>query len=131
MRGLLAVPLVVAGIGLIAWAAFAAAGWTFPVRAVLVSAGIGIVSGELALVPLLLAKHGSQATMSQAGLAGTTVQLLVGIGMAAVAIMGRFPLGGSLIYWLLLFYWVTLMVVVVAYVRAVKAAPMTPPAVKS
>lgn len=131
MRGWLAVPLVVAGIGLIAWAICSMAGWPLPVREVLVSGGIGLISGELALVPLLLARHGSQATISQAGLAGTTVQLLVGIGMAAVAIMGRFPLAGSFIYWLMLFYWVTLMVVVVAYVRAVRSAPVTPSAVKS
>lgn len=131
MRALLAVPLVVVGIGLLSWLTCAAAGWVLPVREMLVGGGIGIISGELAMVPLMLSRHGSQAAVSQAGLAGTVVQLLTGIGMTAVAIMGRFPLGSSFIYWLLLFFWVTLMVVVMAYVRAVKAAPMPPPAVKS
>jgi len=130
MRALLAVPLgmvlVVGG----AWMVYAAGGWRLPVREIGVAAGVCLISGELALIPLLLSRHGSQAGVTQAALVGTVVQLLAGVALSAVAILGKFPLGSSFIYWLMALYWATLGIVVMVYVRAVKAAPAASSAIK-
>lgn len=131
MRAMLAVPLVMLLIVGGAWAIYMVGGWRLPVREMLVAGGTCLISSELALIPLLMSRHSSQMAVMQSGLVGTTVQLLVGVVLAAVVILGQYPLGSSFIYWLMALYWVTLAIVVLVYVRAVKAAPAGSSVIKS
>jgi len=130
MRALVAVPLVLILVVGGAWIVYAAAGWNVPAHEILIAAATCLISGELAMAPLLLSGRDSQLAVSQAALVGTMVQLLAGVALAAVVILGKFPLGTSFIYWLMALYWVTLAVVVVVYVRALKSAPAAPSAAK-
>src|SRR5258705_169746 len=82
-----------------------------------VAVGLGIV----VLAPLMLAGGASQAFVSQAALVGTMIHLMGCLAGAAVMLMVvRMP---AATYWILAFYWATLVALVVAFTRAIKAAP--------
>ena len=125
MRALVIVPLLVAGAAVVGYFACALAGIDSHARELIAAAVACVVAAEAGIVPLLLARGASQATVSQVGLVGTLVHLLVAISIAAVLhLMVR--LGAAVLYWMLPFYWITLVVLVVVFVRAVKAAPVKP-----
>src|SRR5437016_2273116 len=95
-----------------------------PTSTILLAGGICLISDEIALIPLILARKGNQLAVSQAGLFGTIIQLLVSI-TAAGAVLMRFPnVSGTFVYWLFAFYFVSLIVLVVTFVIAVNKAPM-------
>ena len=85
MRALVAVPLVLILVVGGAWIVYAAAGWNVPAHEILIAAATCLISGELAMAPLLLSGRDSQLAVSQAALVGTMVQLLAGVALAAVA----------------------------------------------
>lgn len=82
-----------------------------------------LIAGGGATVPMLLARHADQGVVSQAALVGTIVQLFASIGIASVAVMGHVPLGPAFLYWLLGLYWITLIGLVIAFIRCVRSAP--------
>jgi hypothetical protein len=80
---------------------------------------IACIAGAL---PVILARSAAQLGMSQAALVGTAVHLLVGISLAATVILGRFGLGASFLYWLMAFYWISLIALVACFARLIRAA---------
>src|SRR5690349_16885230 len=82
-----------------------------------------LVAGELAAIPLLLTRGGSQASVAQSALVGSVVHLFVCIGVAGVIIFGHLGLGPTYLYWLLGFYWITLIALVVVFARSIRSAP--------
>lgn len=82
-----------------------------------------LVAGELAAIPLILTRGGNQASVAQAALVGSVVHLFVCIGVAGVIIFGHLGLGPAYLYWLLGFYWVTLIALVVVFARSIRSAP--------
>jgi len=124
MRALLIVPVVIlltAGAG---WGIVAAVQAPVSVKELVMAALACLAAGELAMVPLILARNTTQATVSQAALAGTVIHLLASIALAGGAMLVIHP-AAAFVYWMLGFYWVTLIVLVVAFVRAVKSAPVS------
>ncbi len=91
-------------------------------REMLYAAVALLAASELALVPLLLSKGATQGPVSQAALLGTGVHMLVAMG-GGFAVASAKHLLQPFIYWLCVFYWMTLIVVSVAGVKAVRLAP--------
>src|SRR5258708_6671752 len=93
----------------------------------LVAAAIATLLGaSLALVPKFFARGGTQQAVMQAALIGTSVHLFACIIVAAVASFSIKP-GIAFTYWLLAFYWTTLLGVAIVYVKAVRRAPTGAP----
>jgi hypothetical protein len=79
---------------------------------------ITLVSANLSMVPLAIVRKGSTVAIFQAGFGGTVLHLFLTIGMGAAAHAMRLVGERSLFVFLLLgFYWISLMLVVVAMIR--------------
>jgi hypothetical protein len=99
------------------------AGWNPRPRAMAFAAAAAIVAGGLAFVPQMLARGASQAAVAQAALLGTVIHLMGCLaGAAVMLLLVRIP---AATYWMLAFYWATLVALVVGFTRAVKSAPVT------
>lgn len=124
IRTLVLAPLVVllAGAGGVAACRWAGVG--VDLRAALAAAATSLVVCELASAPVMLARRSAQAIVAQAGLVGTVIHLFGHVVVAAVVILGKLPLGQSFIYWLMAFYWVTLIAMAAAFAVAVRQAPV-------
>ena len=123
MRTLLLIPAMLiltaaGGMGLCG-----ALGWTVSTAAMTTAGAIVLTASVLALLPVLLARHATQLGMSQAALGATMIHLFASVGAAAVVVMGNIAVGSGFLYWLMAFYWMTLIALVVILVRAVKSAP--------
>jgi hypothetical protein len=129
MRIVLLVPLALiltAGAGWIVCRGF---GFGFVVRDVIAAGLICLISADAAMVPLILTRHARQGAVAQAALVATMVHLMLSGAFAAVVFLAKVPpgIGPSFLYWLLTFYWISLIVVVIGCVRAVKSAPADQP----
>jgi hypothetical protein len=124
MRALILIPIVVIAVAAGGYAMVHALGDGVELRSLLV-AGIGsLLAGELAAIPLLLTRHSAQPAVAQAGLIGTLVHMMGNLGIAAVVLLGKMPVGSSFVYWLMAFYFPTLIVLVIAFAKALKSAPV-------
>ena len=113
--------LVTAGAG---YALCAAAGWDPRPGAMAFAAATALVTGAIALLPVILARGANQATVAQAALVGTVIHLLGCVAGAAVMLLVlRLP---AAMYWILAFYWATLIALVIGFTRAIRTAPITP-----
>jgi hypothetical protein len=115
---LIAVVVVAAG----GYALCAAAGWNPRPAAMATAAAAALAAGAAGLVPLLLSRGAGQAAVSQAGLVGTVVHLF-GCLAGAMVLLFVLKAGTPAMYWVLAFYWATLMALVLGLTRAVRAAP--------
>ena len=116
-------PVIVLITALAAWSLLAALGHPPRLREMIMAAGTCLVAVELALVPMLLSRGADQAVVAQSALVGTFAHLFCGIAIAAAIVIALHP-PLTFIYWLLLFYWVTLTAVVIDFIRALRSAPM-------
>ncbi len=90
-----------------------------------VALAVVLVASVAGAVPVILARAATQLGMSQAALVGTALHLLVALSLAAGAILGHFGLHGSFLYWLMAFYWISLIALVAAFARMIRrAAPV-------
>lgn len=122
MRGLITIPLAVLVAAAIGVMACRLAGVQVGAMGVAV-AGVGcIVAGQLGLLPSLFARGASQGTVAQAGLVGTIVHLFTAAVVAAAVFLGHLNIGSAFIYWLLAFYWITLIVLAIEIARSVRLA---------
>ena len=93
-------------------------------REMLLAAVACLVASELALIPILLARGAAQPAVAQAGLIGSVIHLLAcSVFGAALIILKPLRIDGAIVYWLLGFYWLSLIVLSTLFVRALKAAP--------
>ena len=76
------------------------------------------------MIPLMLVRGRGQLAVSQAGLVATILHLFVSTAIAG-GLMLKLGLGMPFVYWLLAFYFTSLVIVVIASVQAVKKSPVT------
>jgi hypothetical protein len=121
-RALVLNPLFVGLLAVLGWSACRAGGINPHSRSLAIAAAVGTVAAEAAMLPLLLTRGADQATVSQAALAATVVHMLAaaGLGGGASVLLHQ---GQPFLYWLLAFYWLTLVGVCIAAVATVKLAP--------
>ena len=81
-----------------------------------------LLASAAGVLPVILARSASQLGLSQAALVGTALHLLIAISLAAAAILGHFGLHGAFLYWLMAFYWVSLIAMVTSFARLIRAA---------
>ena len=127
MRAFVLVPIVLAIAVAIGFAICRAIGFQTHTREMIAAAMACLVAAELAGAPLVLARGADQAATAQAALVGTVIHLFISVAFAAVVILGHVGLGPAFLYWLLGLYWVSLVVLVAAFSKAVRSAPITQP----
>jgi hypothetical protein len=98
-------------------------------KEMLAAAIIALLATAASAVPLFLSRGADQATSSQAGLLATATHLFIAIVLAGVMILAL-RVGQSFTYWLLAFYFPTLIGVAFASVRLINSAPLRPAAGK-
>lgn len=108
------------------YAICAVAGWPFEAARVLSAATIAVVGSVAALLPLLLSRGATQPAVAQAGLVGTVIHLFACLAGATVILL-VLKQGTTSAYWVLAFYWATLVALVVEFGRAVRKAPAAAP----
>lgn len=125
MRAFVVIPIAVlltAGCG---WGLCRLMGWDPQLRWMLTAAGASLVAGLLAAVPLILVQRGapdgrpSVTAVSQAGLFGTLIHLMV-LVIASGIVFFRMQPTTAFTYWLLVFYWPTLIALVATFTAAVR-----------
>jgi hypothetical protein len=104
------------------YALCAAAGWDAHPASMLAAGAVALLAAGAALLPLRLTRGGDQAARAQAGLVGTLVHMLGCLAGAAVMLVVIKGLPGAA-YWMLAFYWVTLIALVTGLAREVRVAP--------
>ena len=125
MRTLIIIPIAIAVTIGIGYAICGATNVNPHVREMLFAATVCLVASELAMIPIVLTRGASQASVAQAALVGTMIHLFACCGIGGGLIVTKaFGLTNAFAYWLLALYWVTLIVVVVGLIGAVKAAPV-------
>jgi hypothetical protein len=123
VRSLVWIPVVTAIVAAAVWAVMRSLIGRVPAIELVTAAGITGVAAELALIPMVLTRGASAGAVSQAGLVGTVVHMFLSILLAGGAyFMHLVPNRGSFLYFLMAFYWLTLVMVVMALVRAVRRA---------
>ena len=93
-------------------------------RELIAAAVICAIAGDLAMLPIvLLRKSKDAAVVAQAGLGGTVIHMLLTLILAA-AMWSQMEVAGrkSFLFLLLAFFWVSLIVLVLAMVRLVRGA---------
>jgi len=123
MRGILLIVLAVVVAGAAGLAVCSIAGLDPHMRQLLIAGGICGAASVLAIVPLMLVRGASQAAVSQVGLVSTIVHMFAAILLIGGAYAAGVKLEKPLLLWVLMFYWMTLIAVVMTLVRAVKVAP--------
>jgi hypothetical protein len=125
VRILLWIPLIMAVTAAAAWAVLRGLTARAPLAELLAACAITTLAAEAAMAPLVLARGAGAGTgtMSQAALLGTLVHLFLAITLAGAAYLMRlFADRGMFLYLLVAFYWVSLVMVVIAAVRAIRYA---------
>ncbi len=84
-----------------------------------------LAAAQLALVPLMLTRRANQMAAAQAALVATMVHMMSAATFAAIVVLGKLPLGQAFMYWLLAFYWMTLIGLVATVARHIRRAPLT------
>jgi hypothetical protein len=124
MRNAITLTLAVLAAAAAGAALCAVAGWHIRPLDLALAAGAALLAGGAAYVPLVFARGAGQAAVAQAALVGTVIHLFGCLAGAAVMLMVlRLP---AAVYWILAFYWATLVALVVGFTRAVRTAPPEP-----
>jgi hypothetical protein len=100
------------------------AGWKLHPIEMSIAGGALAVACVFAMLPIVLARGATQLGMAQSALVGSMAHLFVGIALAAVVLFGKFGLHPSFFYWLLAFYFVSLIALVATFAAAIKKAPL-------
>jgi hypothetical protein len=123
IRGLL---LTVIAVGLVAsagWGICLAAGWDPHRASLLAAAAVAFVAAVIAFVPLWFARASDQIAAAQAALVSTMIHLFVAAGACGVVIVFKaLPDVQSFVYWMMAFYFATLIVVAATGAKAVRSA---------
>jgi hypothetical protein len=126
IRTLLIIPVVIAvtvGVG------YGACIWMHRdphIREMLLAAGACLMASLLAMAPMILTRGAAQSSVAQAGLVATMLHLFgstVLIGGPTV-LFKSLQLDAALLYWALPLYWLSLIMLVIAVVQAIKSAPV-------
>jgi hypothetical protein len=96
-------------------------------REVLAAAGIVILSAELALLPIVIVRRASAVAVFQAAFGGTVIHMFLALALAAAChVLGLVADVRLFLFLLLSFYFVSLIVLVVAMVRIFRRAARLP-----
>jgi hypothetical protein len=116
------VVLLVAGLG---FAICQAAGWVLHGRELLAAALIALLGGCAAFLPLALVSR-DPVSVSQAALGGTVIHMMLAAALGVLAVAAGFVTSQiAFAWWMLAFYWATLVAVAVGLVSAIRVSSAT------
>lgn len=121
MRAFLSILFSLLGTAAVALIGLRAVGVDAHTRLMLMAAGVCLLASVMGMVPLLLTGGAGSVAVSQAGLAGLAIHMLAAAAGGGALYILLHP-SVAFLYWLLGFYWATLVVVAIAGVKAVKSA---------
>jgi hypothetical protein len=113
--------LMVAGGGLLACRMM---GVDPQVRAMIIALIGSLAATAVAASPVFLTMNSTQAGVAQAGLISTALHLMGHAVAAGIVLVGRLPVSGGFIYWLMAFYFVSLILLSAWLVRVIRRAPI-------
>jgi hypothetical protein len=121
MRALLINPLILLATAVCSAIICAASGRNGQIPLIALAGGVALLATFAAAVPLFLARGASQIGMAQAALVSTVLHLFISLALGAGILLIVKP-HHAYVYWLLGFYWLTLVLVATSAARAVRAA---------
>lgn len=125
MKNLLLIPISVIITAALVIVASRVVGFTLHTQELFIAAVIGLLAGELGIVPMILTRGASQYAVTQAALVASIVHLFSCTAFGGILIATKpITLDPSFIYLLMLFYFLTLILLVNVLVRAVRTAPV-------
>ncbi len=130
VKFLLSVPLVTLLIIAAGYATARILGWNPHLIESVVAGAVCAVAVTLALLPALLTRRQSQAAVAQAALIGTVVHMFLSLVLATIVFVGSLPPDRRVfLFWMLAYYWISLITLVALLARLINAAPRAPAAV--
>lgn len=126
MRALLLNPLALLIAAAIGWCVCAGVGWHLHPREMTIAAIMSLVAADVGVVPVVLTRGAGQAAMAQAALVGTAVHMLFLAALTTAIVFVVRP-GAPFLYWVLIFYWATLVTLVIGFARSIRTAPVSAP----
>lgn len=97
----------------------------------LFGAAVCLVAGELAIIPIVLTRGATQATIAQSSLVSMMVHLFTAAALSGSLIMFKpVPLSNAFVYWVMTLYGCTLIALVAVLIREIKHAPVGTPSVQ-
>jgi hypothetical protein len=118
LKHLIWVPIVLAAFALVALGVMRSATGQPHTPEVLAAAGVVILSSTLALVPITLARRSDAVVVFQAAFGGTVIHMFLAVALAAGChVLQLVPDRRLFLFLLLSFYFVSLIVLVLAMVR--------------
>ncbi len=129
MKNLLIILLFVVGFAAAGYGLCSMAGWAVHERELITAAVICALAGGLAIIPAVLSrrKEHPMNALAQAALIGTVLHMFLIILLAAAVTVAR--LAGDrqpFLFWLLTFYWASLLAVVLVLVSLLRQASPRP-----
>ena len=132
MRTLLYIPVAMLLAAGLAGAVCLALHWNGYLREMIFAAVICTIGAEAALMPAVCVRRANHLTISQAGLAGTVIELFLTLVLAAlVCLLELVPHRQQFMFWILGFYWTALIVLVCALAQLLREAKTSTDAVKT
>ena len=128
MRALVYIPLTVLTVAGGGWVLSRAVGANPAPFELLLSGGACLAAGTLAALPPFIVRHATQPTVAQAALISTMIHLFGCAAVAAFVYMAKVQVGRLFPYWLVAFYFSTLIVLVATLAQQIKSAPVGGPA---
>jgi hypothetical protein len=123
VKTLLLIPIVLLLVAGACWGSSVAMGWRPHGRELIAAATACGIAGVLALAPAVLMRGGDAAGVSQTALLGTVIHMFIALLLAAIIWLGRLVADRSaFLFMLLAFYWISLIVLVLALARLVRQA---------
>ena len=122
MRSLLVIPLGLLLVAAVGTGACASAGRSFHTREMLLAAAAAFLASSAGASPVILARNASQLGVSQAALVGSMLHLFTALVLAAAVVFGHLAPVNPFLFWLLSFYWITLIALVVVFTKSIKSA---------
>jgi hypothetical protein len=127
VKHLIWVPLALAALALAALGVVRSATGAPHAREVAAAAGVVITAATLALVPVTLARRSDPVVVFQAAFGGTVIHMFLAIALAAACHVLQVVADRRLFLFLLLsFYFVSLIVMVLAMVRIFRKSTLRP-----
>jgi hypothetical protein len=124
LRTLPFIPIAIALAVAAGYAMCGALGWNAHPREMLFAAITAAVAASLATIPLVIARGGRQIEVVQAALVASIVHLFASITIAVIIVFARLASAQPFLFWLLWLYWVSLSVLVIAFVKCIRSAPI-------
>lgn len=127
MRSLLWIILALVAAAAAGMACCAAAGWAVHPREMSVALGVIVIASAAGVLPVIFNREAPAETVARIALVGSGLHLMLGLALAVgLWLAGAARAAEPFAMWLIVFYWVSLVMVATTLVRCMKRAAAAP-----